>query len=375
MARRKISKEDPDPSAAFDLVRTFMDSLSALAWIKDGGGKYVYVNRRLLEDFKSKEADWIGTTDEDHLPNLAKSYRKNDELVLSTGKPLRTIELFERGNRHEFAYSLKFPVRSGDETLVGGVAIEMTEEIRALEGLHLINQTLFRNERLRAIGEFAAGVAHDLSNALNSVMFRLARLRSSKRHEITPHLDALERLVNNAAERVRSINDFVRTNQNLEAQAIDLNRQIRDAIEMVEFVVVKSPTLFGATTSLNLKLSDDLPQVMGLPAEVPHVFANLLLNAREAMQNGGTITLEARAHGESVTVSIADEGHGIASEHLAKVFDPFFTTKPNGSGLGLSMARDVMSRLGGDIKAANQPRGGAIFILTFPIYQRELKRA
>jgi signal transduction histidine kinase len=376
MARARKTKNPADPPARFDLLRTFMDSLPARAWVKDSAGKYVYVNRRLTEDFGAGEETWIGTTDSDHFRTVAESYRRNDNLVLSTGKPLRTIELVERGDRQEFTLSLKFPVAGGDETLVGGIALDTSEEIRALEGLHRINQTLFRSERLRAIGEFAAGVAHDLNNALNAVMLRLARLRAGGgRGEIAGHLDALDRLVNNAAERVRTISDFARTHQNAEVQAIGLHEQIRRAIEMVEFIVVKSPTIFGARTGLELKLPEKLPPVRGLRVEMAHVFANLLLNARDAMQLGGTITIEARVRPDSVAVVIADEGEGISAEHIDKVFDPFFTTKPNGSGLGLSMARDVMSRLGGGIKVANRPRGGAVFTLTFPVHQRELKRA
>lgn len=377
MARGKNTGNLPaDSPAAFDVVRTFMDSLPARAWVKDRAGRYVYVNRQLVEDFGSDPGGWIGTTDADHFAEVAESYRRNDEVVLTTGKPLRTTELVHRGARQDFTLSLKFPVTCEGEVMVGGIALDTSEEIRALQELHRINQTLFRSERLRAIGEFAAGVAHDLNNALNSVMLRLARLRSgSGRGEITTHLDALERLINNAAQRVRSISDYARAQQNAEVESIDLHEQIRSAIEMVEFVVVKSPTIFGARTRLELKLPEQLPLVKGPPLEMAHVFANLLLNARDAMQQGGTITVEARARVDSVAVLVTDEGHGIPDDHIGKVFDPFFTTKPNGSGLGLSMARDVMTRLGGSIKVANRPRGGAVFTLTFPVYQRELKRA
>ena len=352
-----------------------MDNLPARAWIKDGNGKYVYVNRRLLEDFGATESDWLGTTDEQHSPLLAQTYRKNDELVRSSRKPLRSTEIVQRGDHQEFALSLKFPVRDGDEILVAGIAIETTEEIRALEGLHHINQAMFRNERLRSIGEFAAGVAHDLNNALNAVMFRLARVRASQPHEISTHIDALERLVNNAAERVRSISDFARTQQNVELQPINVREQLRSAVEMVDFVVFKSVTLLGARTRLELRLPEDLPLALAPPAEITHVFANLLLNAHDAMPNGGAITVEGSSRAGMVSVSIADEGGGIPEQHLPKIFEAFFTTKPNGSGLGLSMAHDIMSRLGGSIEAANRPEGGAVFTMTFPIYSRELKRA
>jgi len=120
----------------------------------------------------------------------------------------------------------------------------------------------------------------------------------------------------------------------------------------------------------NIKVSTSLPElpaVQGDEVELRHVFMNLLLNARDAMPQGGEIQIEGGLEGERVKITIADEGRGIPQESLERVFDPFFTTKgAHGTGLGLSMAHSVMSRLGGEIRAGNRPQGGAVFILTFP---------
>src|SRR5438105_2103371 len=121
MASRAKIKKPSAPPPTLDLIRRMLDDLPARAWVKDADGKYLYVNQRMLEDFTSSEEDWIGTTDADHFSNLAESYRANDETVLSTRKPLRATELVERGNRQEFALSLKFPVTWGDELLIGGI--------------------------------------------------------------------------------------------------------------------------------------------------------------------------------------------------------------------------------------------------------------
>src|SRR6185369_8405598 len=102
-----------------------------------------------------------------------------------------------------------------------------------------------------------------------------------------------------------------------------------------------------------------------------HVIVNLLLNARDAMPRGGTIHLAAEHADSRVILNVVDEGRGIPPEHLAKIFDPFFTTKGNrGTGLGLSMAYGVLTRLGGDISAQNRPEGGACFTLSFPVAPR-----
>jgi signal transduction histidine kinase len=108
--------------------------------------------------------------------------------------------------------------------------------------------------------------------------------------------------------------------------------------------------------------------VLGEAANLRYVFINLLLNARDAMPNGGTIRVRGTHTGSRVVITVEDEGTGIPKAHLHSIFRPFFTTKgSHGTGLGLSMAYGVMSRVGGSITAANRPEGGAVFTLTFPL--------
>jgi CheY-like chemotaxis protein len=111
-----------------------------------------------------------------------------------------------------------------------------------------------------------------------------------------------------------------------------------------------------------------LPPVRANPTELKHLFLNLLLNARDAMAAGGTISIEAAREEDFAVVCVRDEGTGIPEEQLETIFESFFTTKgPRGTGLGLSMARSTMARLGGSIVARNGPRKGAEFVLRFPL--------
>ncbi len=96
------------------------------------------------------------------------------------------------------------------------------------------------------------------------------------------------------------------------------------------------------------------------------MFANLLINGREAMPDGGNLLIEAKPNAATIEVAVTDEGTGIPADVLPKMFDPFFTTKELGTGLGLSMARDVMTRLDGEIRAENRSPQGAAIILNFP---------
>ena len=147
----------------------------------------------------------------------------------------------------------------------------------------------------------------------------------------------------------------------------DLSVLIGEAIEMVDFLIVKTPTVNGGTIKLERQLSPSLPKVPVFPNQVKHVIANLLINGREAMPDGGRLSIKANEVPPIVEVIIADEGTGIPADVLEKMFEPFITTKPLGTGLGLSMARDVMSRIGGKIRAENRSPHGAVFILNFPI--------
>jgi CheY-like chemotaxis protein len=146
-----------------------------------------------------------------------------------------------------------------------------------------------------------------------------------------------------------------------------LTEIIRESVEIARSTLEERGALLGRTARIDLHLMP-LPPVTGEPSELRQIFLNLLLNAQDAMPQGGTVTIHAAASGETVVVTVEDEGQGIAPEHLDHIFDPFFTTKgERGTGLGLSTAYGTMRRLGGKISAHNQPGSGAVFTLVFPV--------
>ena len=354
---------DPDRIAA--LLSPFTPSVPARIWVKNADGMYVYVNERLVSDFDIPREHWIGSSDEQLFPELARGFRRNDLAVLTSGQPIQTTDLVMRRGGREFAFVLRFPVDIDGERHLGAIAIDLTSEISGLFELQKVQEQRYSNEKLRALGELASGLAHDLGNNLNAARLRLDILRSKADPELIKDVDAAIRSINAAADRVRGVQNFVREGQQGELQSIDLSVLIREAIDMVD-VVVRVPTVLGGRIRIECQLPDSLPAISGLATELKHVFANLLLNARDAMPEGGTITVCSDVT-DVVEIVIADEGEGIPAEHVETIFKPFFTTKPSGSGLGLSMAKDVMTRHGGSISARNRAQAGAEFILRFPI--------
>jgi len=173
-------------------------------------------------------------------------------------------------------------------------------------------------------------------------------------------------VMKDAAVRVTRLQDVVHERFDEPLESIDLRGVIEEAVEMVHFVVEKSPTPTGGTIKVSFEVPS-LPPIMGYSAELLHVFANLLLNARDALPSGGNITVTGEPLEDAIVIGVADDGVGIKPDLLAKIFDPLFTTKNTGTGLGLSMARDVMTRMGGSIRADNRTQGGAIFNLRFPL--------
>ena len=349
------------PEHFFSLL---MGNLPARVWIKDALGRYVFVNSRLSSELGIENEKWIGARDEELFPTVGHVYWRKDQQVLSSGEPLVSTDQIERGKS---LFVVRFPLAIDGKDHIGAVGVETTEQMSALIGFFHLRDELFRNERLRAIGEMASGLAHDLRNILNAGSLRLNILRTKAGKDFAQDVDALTRTVNAAAERVRGLQEFVneRPQENLESS--DLPILIAEAVEMVDYLIQKTPTVKGGVVKLELAIPPSLPKVWAFPNQVKHVIANLLINGREAMPDGGNLSIEARLLTNTVEVAIKDEGTGIPEDVLSRMFEPFFTTKDLGTGLGLSMARDVMTRLNGRIRAENRTPAGAAIILNFPI--------
>jgi signal transduction histidine kinase len=350
-----------DQESFFSLV---MGSIPARIWIKDAQGRYAFVNERLCSELGIEREKWIGSSDEELFPDVGEIYWRKDLQVLSSGSPLVSTDQVERGKS---LFVVRYPLNIDGEEHVAAVGVETTEQMSALIGFFRLRDELFRNERLRAIGEMASGLAHDLRNILNAGSLRLNILRAKAGEEFAADVESLARTVNAATERVRGLQEFVSERPQEKRESCDLATLIGEGIEMVDYLIEKSPTVRGGTIKIERRIPESLPKVSVFPNQVKHVIANLLINGREAMPDGGTLLIEAKERAPVVEVVVADEGTGIPLDVLEKMFEPFFTTKELGTGLGLSMARDVMSRIGGKIRAENRPSRGAAFILDFPI--------
>ncbi|TNV64001.1 sensor histidine kinase, partial [Corallococcus exiguus] len=249
------------------------------------------------------------------------------------------------------------------------LARDITEQARAEEELANARATLLEREKVRALGELAAGIAHDLRATLNAMRLRLELLQ----RDVDPagqgqqHLDALTHVVSDAEARVERLQAFSRSKPGTVLERVQLTGVVRDAVDIVRGGIEHQARQGGHSLRLDVELPEGLPHVSGSAMELRYVVINLIINARDAMPRGGAIRLRAFRFGRAVRLTVEDEGTGIPEEHLLNIFKPFFTTKGDkGTGLGLSMAHGVVTQAGGTLTAANRPEGGAVFTLTFP---------
>ena len=226
-----------------------------------------------------------------------------------------------------------------------------------------LERRLMQADKLSSIGLLAAGVAHEVNTplAVISTYAQMLAKQISGDEQKAPLLEKIARQTFRASEIVNSLLNFSRTSPT-EFVSVDLNKTLKETLALMEHQLTK----IGVKTALSF--DEALPRIKGNPGKLQQVFLNLFLNARDAMERDGLLTVKTSAHDGRVIVSVADSGAGIAAENLAKIFDPFFTTKgaKKGTGLGLSVSYGIVREHGGDIEVESRIGAGTRFELSFP---------
>jgi two-component system NtrC family sensor kinase len=295
-------------------------------------------------------------------------------LVGKVTQPLRELrDSAEAVSRGDFSRHVK--VRSDDECgELAQVFNQMTHNLKnSLEELELTVETLkstqaqlIQSEKLSGIGEFIAGVAHELNNPLTSVMGFSELLQQA---EFDPKYKRHVELIHKSAMRcqkiVQALLSFARRRAP-ERKPACLNSLIEAALEILQY------QLRTSNVEAILKFDPHLPQAMVDAHQLQQVFVNLINNARQAIESHqpkGWIKITTETRGETVRVIIQDNGPGISEENLSKIFDPFFTTKEvgKGTGLGLSLCYGIIKEHGGTVTPRSKPGDGATFIIELPV--------
>ncbi|GAB6037013.1 hypothetical protein JCM15519_15720 [Fundidesulfovibrio butyratiphilus] len=254
-------------------------------------------------------------------------------------------------------------------SLKSEVDIRTAELIEARDTLHanlkkLIDtqERLIRSERFAAIGEAAAHISHEIKNPLMIIggfarqVRRVLDPSSKEAHK----LEMVEEETQRLESMLNEVRDFTRPAAP-KLEFFDINATVRDTVALVE------AELTARNVAIKMNLAPILPPTPHDPAQMRQVLLNLIKNAAEAMESGGTVTLTSRADQNCAEILVEDTGPGLAPDQLKMVFNPFFTTKEHGTGLGLAVCFRIMSDHHGDIRVESTPGKGCRFTLSLPL--------
>ena len=248
------------------------------------------------------------------------------------------------------------------------VARDLTSQTQLEAEREELRKRLMQSEKLAALGQFVAGIAHELNNPLQGVLGHLELLRGTGAlpKKLRRDVQTIYREADRAAKIVRNLLVFAGSRR-LARRSVSLPAVVQKVLAL------RTPALRAADIEVVRHYDEQLPRVKSDPLLLHQVFLNMIMNAEHAIAStgkGGRIEIGATAtpSGDRVIASVRDTGTGIAEQALARVFEPFYTTKEvgKGTGLGLAIAYGIVQDHGGQITAANHSEGGAVFTVELP---------
>jgi PAS domain S-box-containing protein len=303
----------------------------------------------------------------------------------AAGRPARALRLALENGRYEeegwrvrkdgtffWASVVIDPIRDDDNELLGFAKItrDISERREAQQNLEKIQRQLAESQKLDALGQLTGGVAHDFNNLLMIVTGSIHTLKkiAGDDAKALQAVQAIETASQRGASLTRQLLTFARR-QSVNPQAIELKDRIHSVREVLD-------TGLGGAVQLHIDVDDDVWSVTVDTGEFETALVNLVINARDAMPKGGSVTVRARnifidddaRKGDFVAIEVEDTGVGMPPDIVAKVFDPFFTTKPigKGTGLGLSQVHGFTHQAGGTVAVTSELGKGTCFTICLP---------
>jgi PAS domain S-box-containing protein len=250
------------------------------------------------------------------------------------------------------------PLVGGDGEYLGSIAIVVDGTERRRLETHLQQK-----QRLETVGQLAGGIAHDFNNLLAVILNYAHFVRSRIPDEdaaLRDDVDQIRHAAERASELVRQLLIFGRRDPAV-PETVDVNRLVRDTERLLRRTIGEQVELVSSLCETRCFVEID-------PAQLEHALLNLVVNARDAMPEGGTVTIASRREKERVVLSVRDDGPGMEPDVAARAFEPFFTTKPKGSGTGLGLATvyGVITAAGGDVRIDSRPGEGTTVSVLLP---------
>ncbi len=235
--------------------------------------------------------------------------------------------------------------------------LDITESV---ERERAIRQQAAENEKLAALVQLSAGVVHEVANPLAAIRTTIDVMEKEMPTSNSQRFEAIRRKIDDLGQFLRTFSLFARPGKP-QLQASDVLPILRSVVQLLEHEANRRGV------AIREQYATDILPVQANPMQLQQVFINLLLNAFDAMPEGGQVSISAEANSDgTLSVSIADTGIGIPAAQLVRIFEPFFTTKPSGTGLGLAIVQQIVKAHGAELKVHSSPTTGTTFTIRFP---------
>jgi PAS domain S-box-containing protein len=348
-----MQKRETEESAR--RFRQIVKVIRGIVTIKDLEGRYQLVNPRAEQAYGFSKEEMLGKrAAELFAKEVAAVIEANDQLALAEGGNHVAEEVLTLGGKERVLISERFQL-TDYKGRVTGLCLVGRDYSRRRQ----LQTELIQTERLAAIGKLAAGVAHELNNPLSGILsFSQDLLLEAEGDD--PNKEDYEIIVNETLRCRRIVRDLLEFSRQKapERQRIQLKYLVSRVLPMVERQASFHNIKFV------LELDDELPDINADPHQIQQVLLNLVINARDAMQACGTITIRGKVadEGSAVAIEVTDTGCGIPEEHLNDIFEPFYSTKGSkGHGLGLAAVQNVVEGHGGTIEVESEVDAGTTF--------------
>ena len=339
--------------------RTILDTATDAILSTDSEYKIVVFNNAAQQIFGYSRDEVMGKDLNMLIPSQYGDYSRFLKRFLETKTPRvigKTLSLTAFRKSGE-----EFPIKLGLSYHEMEKEITYTAIIRDISTQKQLEKKLLQSERLAAVGQIVAHVAHEIKNPLMIIGGFSHQIKDSliddkaaqKLGMILDEVSRLERLV-------ATLGDFTKV-YSLVKRPADINSVIQDVLKIMGGICSSGKHCFKAN------LASDLTEINCDPDKLKQVFMNIITNGIESMEDGGTITISTKKSSNNIEIRMSDEGIGIREEDILHIFEPFFTTRDRGSGLGLAISYKVVKAHKGEIWADSEPGQGTTFVVTLPL--------
>ena len=348
-----------------ELENTF-NSLSDLVAVCDTTLRVVHVNQAFAERARTTPHAIVSRSLREFMASEVTDWLA--QLTLEPGRAAVTREVTDRQLGGTFAITVTPLVADGDSSGVVVVARDITRQSRLEAERMELRDRLTQSEKLAALGQFVAGIAHEMNNPLQGVLGHLELLRTTG--DLPPKLrkdvQTIYRDADRAAKIVRNLLVFAGSRR-LSRRRLSLN------LVVSRVLALRAASCRAAGIEVVRTSDESLPRLLGDPLMLQQALLNVVLNAEQAVTGRPGARIEVRTSFDATRnmaiLAVIDNGAGLPADVVSRVFEPFFTTKEvgKGTGLGLAIAYGIVQEHGGEIHAANRSDGGAVFTVELPI--------